>query len=51
MQINDGRNLPGLRCPTVSAKLPFFTLVINAQSRPDSVILPPTTCLKEEKYC
>lgn len=35
--------LPGLRCPTVSARLPLFTLVMKAQSRPDSVIFPPTT--------
>lgn len=35
---------PGLRCPTVSARLPLFTLVMKAQRRPDSVIFPPTTC-------
>lgn len=28
----------------MSARLPFLTLVIKAQSLPDSVILPPTTC-------
>ncbi len=38
-----GECLPGLRCPTVSARLPLFTLVMNAQRRPDSVIFPPTT--------
>lgn len=40
--------IPGLRCPTVSARLPFLTLVIKAQSLPDSVILPPTTCRSTE---
>lgn len=40
--------IPGLRCPTVSARLPFLTLVIKAQSLPDSVILPPTTCGSRE---
>ena len=39
--------LPGLRCPTVSARLPFLTLVMKAQSLPDSVIFPPTTCREE----
>lgn len=38
-----GASSPGLRCPTVSARLPLFTLVMKAQSRPDSVIFPPTT--------
>lgn len=38
--------VPGRRCPTVSARLPFFTLVMKAQSLPDSVIFPPTTCQK-----
>ncbi len=40
--------IPGLRCPTVSARLPFRTLVMKAQSLPDSVILPPTTCRSRE---
>lgn len=41
--LGSGECLPGLRCPTVSARLPLFTLVMNAQRRPDSVIFPPTT--------
>lgn len=40
--------VPGLRCPTVSARLPFLTLVMKAQSLPDSVILPPTTWRSRE---
>lgn len=40
--------VPGLRCPTVSARLPFRTFVIKAQSLPDSVILPPTTWRESE---
>lgn len=35
---------PALRCPTTSARLPFFTLVMKAPSLPASVIFPPTTC-------
>lgn len=38
-----GESVPGRRWPTVSAKLPLFTLVMNAHSLPDSVIFPPTT--------
>lgn len=32
----------------MSARLPFLTLVMKAQSLPDSVILPPTTCRSRE---
>lgn len=42
-------SIPGLRCPTVSARLPFLTLVMKAQSLPDSVILPPTTWGSRER--
>lgn len=38
------RQSPARRCPTTSARLPFFTLVMKAPSLPVSVIFPPTTC-------
>ena len=36
-------NSPGLRCPTASAMLPFFTFSMRAPILPLSIIFPPTT--------
>lgn len=44
------QGLPALRCPTTSARLPFFTLVMKAPNLPDSVILPPTTCTETHTH-
>lgn len=43
MHCSYSTHTPARKCPTMSARLPFLTLVMKAPRRPVSVIFPPTT--------